>query len=319
MNKKFKEIKKQIKKYPNIVIARHIGPDPDAVSSQIALRDLIKEKYPDKKVYAIGSAYHRFKFLGTLDKIEEVAKETLLIVLDTPDIKRIDGININDYSYIIKIDHHPFIEKFANIEYIDDTASSTAQIILEFIFDNKWPLTKNIAKKLYAGIISDTNRFLYSYTTLKTFKLVTKLLEKTKISFLDIYPDLYAKPLNEIKLQGYIYQNLKTTENGVAYIKLTDEIIKELEVDSGSAGNMISDLNYINNIFVWVFFTEDKKNNQIRVNLRSRGPYINELAAKYGGGGHKHASGARLNSWSQADDLINDLDNLVKNYIEEKK
>lgn len=315
-NKTFKQIKKQIKIYNNIFIARHIGADPDALGSTIALRDLIKEKYPNKSVYAIGNPANRFKFMGNLDKVENIPKNSLLIVLDTPDSKRIDGIDINEFDFIIKIDHHPFIEKYANIEYIDDTASSTCQIILEFIYTCHYKLNKNIAEKLYLGIASDTNRFLYDYTTVKTFELVTKMLEETKINFTSLYESLYCKPLNEVKLQGYIYQNMTVTENGVAYIKITDALIKEFGIDSASAGNMINNLNYVNEILVWIFLSEDVKSNVIRANIRSRGPVINEVASRYGGGGHKFASGARLADWDLADKLISSLDELTKKYLE---
>lgn len=315
-NKTFKQIKKQIKIYNNIFIARHIGADPDALGSTIALRDLIKEKYPNKSVYAIGNPANRFKFMGNLDKVENIPKNSLLIVLDTPDSKRIDGIDINEFDFIIKIDHHPFIEKYANIEYIDDTASSTCQIILEFIYTCHYKLNKSIAEKLYLGIASDTNRFLYDYTTVKTFELVTKMLKETKINFTSLYESLYCKPLNEVKLQGYIYQNMTVTENGVAYIKITDALIKEFGIDSASAGNMINNLNYVNEILVWIFLSEDVKSNVIRANIRSRGPVINEVASRYGGGGHKFASGARLADWDLADKLISSLDELTKQYLE---
>lgn len=315
-NKTFKQIKKQIKIYNNIFIARHIGADPDALGSTIALRDLIKEKYPNKSVYAIGNPANRFKFMGNLDKVENIPKNSLLIVLDTPDSKRIDGIDINEFDFIIKIDHHPFIEKYANIEYIDDTASSTCQIILEFIYTCHYKLNKNIAEKLYLGIASDTNRFLYDYTTVKTFELVTKMIKETKINFTSLYESLYCKPLNEVKLQGYIYQNMTVTENGVAYIKITDALIKEFGIDSASAGNMINNLNYVNEILVWIFLSEDVKSNVIRANIRSRGPVINEVASRYGGGGHKFASGARLADWDLADKLISSLDELTKKYLE---
>lgn len=315
-NKTFKQIKKQIKIYNNIFIARHIGADPDALGSTIALRDLIKEKYPNKSVYAIGNPANRFKFMGNLDKVENIPKNSLLIVLDTPDSKRIDGIDINEFDFIIKIDHHPFIEKYANIEYIDDNASSTCQIILEFIYTCHYKLNKNIAEKLYLGIASDTNRFLYDYTTVKTFELVTKMLKETKINFTSLYESLYCKPLNEVKLQGYIYQNMTVTENGVAYIKITDALIKEFGIDSASAGNMINNLNYVNEILVWIFLSEDVKSNVIRANIRSRGPVINEVASHYGGGGHKFASGARLADWDLADKLISSLDELTKKYLE---
>lgn len=316
MNNSFKAVAKMIKKYNNIVIARHIGADPDALGSQLALREMIKNMYPNKKVLAIGNPSSRFKFMGTLDKCDDITEPALLIVLDTPDIKRIDGAILDDYDYVIKIDHHPVVDDFANLSIVMEDASSTAQILLELFFVNRFKITESIARLLYLGVISDTDRFLHDYTSVKTFALVTKLLEETNIDFTSLYAPLYMRPLAEIRFQGYIYQNMEITENGLAYIKITDDLLKEYGVDSASAGNMINDLKFVNEIITWAFFTEDKKSNLIRVNIRSRGPYINEIASKYNGGGHKYASGARLTSPKQIDDLIEDLDQAVLKYKE---
>ncbi len=315
----YRKIYKEIKKYPNIVIARHIGADPDALGSQFALRELIKNKFPNKSVCAIGNPSNRFKFMGVLDKKEEISKEdTLLIVLDTPDVKRIDSVNLEDYQHIIKIDHHPFVENFAAIELVDDNASSTCQLILEFTLKNRLKLSDTIAKNLFIGIASDTGRFMHNYTSNRTFQLVSILLEKTNIDFTSLYEPMYMRPLSEIRFQGYIYENMTVTESGVAYIKITEDMLKEFEVDSASAGNIISELKCVNEIMVWLFLTEDKKSNLIRANIRSRGPVINEIATIYGGGGHKFASGARLTSWNQADNLIKDLEKIAQEYKKEQ-
>ena len=311
----YKEILKQIKKYDTIVIARHIGADPDALGSQFGLKSIILNLFPNKKVYAVGNPASRFKFFGDLDKIDNVdISNAMLIVVDTPDIKRIDGVNISDFKYIIKIDHHPVIDKYANIEYIDDDACSTCQLILEFVFENKIRINKDIGEKLYLGIVGDTDRFLHDYTSNKTFELVSRLLKETDIDFTSLYKYLYQRPLSEVRFEGYIYNNLTLTDNGVAYIKITDKTMKEYGVDSAAAGNMINDLKFVNEIIIWVFLSEDVKSNLIRANIRSVGPYINEVASRYGGGGHKYASGAKLKTWEDADNLIKDYDNLLKEY-----
>lgn len=311
----YKQIFKVIKKYDTIVIARHIGADPDALGSQFALKEIILKTFPNKKVYAVGNPASRFKFFGNNEKIDNIdTTKGLLIVLDTPDIKRIDGVSLNNFEYVIKIDHHPIIDKYANIELIDEDSCSTSQLILEFIFNNKIEINKEIGEKIYLGIVGDTDRFLHDYTSSKTFSLVTRLLEETNIDFTSLYKVLYQRPISEIRFEGYIYQNLILTENGVAYIKITDRKLKEFGVDSAAAGNMINDLKFVNEIIVWLFLTEDIKSNLIRANIRSVGPYINDVATKFGGGGHKYASGVKLKTWDDSDKLINELDELVKNY-----
>ena len=311
----YKQIFKVIKKYDTIVMARHIGADPDALGSQFALKEIILKTFPNKKVYAVGNPASRFKFFGNNEKIDNIdTTKGLLIVLDTPDIKRIDGVSLNNFEYVIKMDHHPIIDKYANIELIDEDSCSTSQLILEFIFNNKIEINKEIGEKLYLGIVGDTDRFLHDYTSSKTFSLVTRLLEETNIDFTSLYKVLYQRPISEIRFEGYIYQNLILTENGVAYIKITDRKLKEFGVDSAAAGNMINDLKFVNEIIVWLFLTEDIKSNLIRANIRSVGPYINDVATKFGGGGHKYASGVKLKTWDDSDKLINELDELVKNY-----
>ncbi len=318
MNNSYKQIYKVIKKYKTIVIARHIGADPDALGAQFALQSIIRRLFPEKRVLAVGSQASRFRFFGLNDKFEEQNEDDVLcVVLDTPDIKRIDGVSLSDFKYIIKIDHHPFIEKFGNLELIDDEACSTSQLILEFAFANKIILNKEEGERLYLGIVGDTDRFLHDYTSSKTFKLVKKLLDMTAIDFTSLYKVLYQRPIAEIRFQGYIYQNLTLTENGVAYIKITDKIMREYGVDSAAAGNMINDLKFVNEIIVWVFLSEDVKSDLIRVNIRSVGPFVNELASKYGGGGHKYASGVKLKSFDEADKLVKDLDNLTKKFKED--
>ena len=318
--KLFKEILKQIKKYDIIVIARHIGADPDALGSQFALKELIQVNFKNKEVYAVGAIASRFRFMGSLDQIDNIdLTKALLIVVDTPDIKRIDGIeDISKFAEVVKIDHHPFIDKFGTYEYIEDSASSASQLVFKFILDNKLKITKKIAENIYIGIVGDTDRFLHDYTSNETFYLVNKLLEMSNIDFTKLYEPLYSRPLAEVRFQGYIYQNLILTDNNVAYIKLTDDIMKKYEVDVPAAGNMINDLKFVNEIYIWVFFSEDTKNNIIKANIRSRGPIINEVAMKYGGGGHIYASGARIKTWQEAESLINDLDKVMISYNENK-
>ena len=314
----FKDIYKKIEEYNTIVIARHIGVDPDALSSQLALRDSIKLTFPDKKVLAIGTGSAKFFNMGRLDKLEKV-KDALLIVLDTPDKKRVDSVDFSQFSYSIKMDHHPFVEEFCNLEYIEDTASSTAEIIMNFILNTNLECDKNIAETLYAGLASDSNRFLFDSCTSRTFGLVSLFLEKYKFELSNVYEKLYLRPMNEVRLEGYIGLNMIVTDNGLGYIKITNDILNELQVDSASAGNMINNFNYINEVLVWATITEDIKNDQIRVSIRSRGPEINTVAERYNGGGHKFASGAKLKTFDDALLLMRDLDNCLIEYNKDKE
>lgn len=317
MNYKF--IYKKIKQYNRIVIARHVGPDPDALASQIALKEMILNTFPNKEVYAVGMKASRFKYLGTLDKFDEkMYDNSLLIVVDLANVGRLDGVEIDKFDYTIKIDHHPFVEQFCQYEWIDDTASSACQMLAELALNTKLKLNKKIAEKLFIGIVSDTERFLFSYSTAKTFRIISKILEEYNFDITELYKKLYLTPLKEIKFQGYLANNLQVTENGFAYVKITTDILNEYNVDEATPGNMINKFNYINEIKAWALFTEDAKNNNIRGSIRSRGPIINKVAEKFNGGGHAYASGTRLKDFEEVDLLIKELDETCRKYKETK-
>jgi len=149
--------------------------------------------------------------------------------------------------------------------------------------------------------------------------LISKLMEYTKFDFTKVYDDLYLRPLKEIKFQGFIANNMVVTENGFGYLKITEEILEQFDVDAATAGNMVNNFNYIDEVLVWAMFSIDKNNgNTIRGSIRSRGPIINEVAASFGGGGHIYASGVRLKDFDEVDNIVLALDETCKNYQKTK-
>ena len=97
-------------------------------------------------------------------------------------------------------------------------------------------------------------------------------------------------------------------ENGFGYINITPEILKKYGVDPATPSNMINDFSNIRDVYVWTFVTYDEKNEVFKVNIRSKGPVINETAANFGGGGHKFASGVRTRDREVVDNLLKALE-----------
>lgn len=311
----YKQIYKKIKKANTIIIARHVGPDPDALGSTLGLKQVIIDNFPNKKVYVIGSPAAKFRYIGELDKMPENFDDALLIVTDTPDHKRVDGLDPRRIKNSIKIDHHPYVETMCELEWIDDKASSASQMVLELAFNTNLKITKEAGEKLYIGLVADTNRFMFSYSNSKTFALVSRLLKETDIDITEIYNKLYLRPYKEIKFQGYMAEHYQITLNNVGYLIVHDETLKAYNVDAATPGNMINSFNHINEMLVWVTATEDKELGSYRVSIRSRGPIINEVAANHGGGGHIYASGTRLKTEEEIMSLVQDLDEASKEYI----
>lgn len=313
MNKK---IFKAIKKYNNIVIARHINADPDAMGSSFALKEAINATFKEKNVFLAGVMSTRFSYMGRTNRFIEYDhnEDYLLICLDTPDKKRLDIDTIDRFAYKIKIDHHPHMETYCDLELIDDNKSSASEMVYDLIKETGLKMTKKVAEYLFYGIIADTGRFLFSNTTPYTMNVIASLINDYKLDTSKMYYNLYKRPINEFKLQGYMASNMKVTKNGVGYIKITSDIMDKFNLDSASSGDAINEFNNVIDFVVWISAIEDKKNNNIRVSIRSRGPEINKVAEKYHGGGHPLASGTRLLDFKEVDSLIEDLDKVCEKY-----
>ena len=315
----YKKIYKEIKKHKKIVLARHIGPDPDALGSTLGLKEIILKTFPKSQVYAVGTPAAKHKYIGDLDTFEDsMYEDSLLIVMDTPDIKRVDGLDPTKFKTKIKIDHHPVVDKYCDIEFVDDTASSACELVLELVYNTPLKLNREGAEKLYIGLVSDTNRFLYSYTKSKTFNLVSKLIKDTNIDITKLYNNMYLTPIKEKKLQSYAILNMNITNNKLGYLILNQEKLDELETDAATMTNIVNYLNYIDEMIAWVICAYDKNTEMIRASIRSRGPVINTVAAKYNGGGHVFASGARLNTFDCVSNMIKELDKVCEEYLNEE-
>lgn len=312
------KILKLIKKYSKIIIARHIGGDPDALGASFALKEIILENFKGKEVYVAGSSVSKFRFFGSHDKItDDMYEDALLIAVDIPDIKRLDGVDFYKFKDVVKIDHHPEIDKFSSYEIIDVDASSASEIVARWCYKCKLKMPWHAAQNIFMGIVADTNRFLFGANKTQTYEMILNLVKKEKIKPNELYEILYKRSMSEVRLEGFISLNMVITKNGLGYVKIKDDDLKKYGVDSASIGSIMNDYNFIDNLICWVIFTEDKKNNVIRTSARSRGVKINKLFEQYNGGGHVYACGAKLQSFSEADEIIDKLDLLCKEYKED--
>jgi phosphoesterase RecJ-like protein len=302
------KILETIEQYDTIIVHRHVRPDPDAYGSQCGLVEILKESYPDKKVYAVGQDEPTLHYMRMLDQIDdEVYQGALVIVCDTANAERICDKRYSYGDKLIKIDHHPNEDPYGDILWVDITASSCSEMIYEFYLfgkDKGLKMSDEAARLLFAGIVGDTGRFLFPSTTEKTFAYAGELIHY-RFSRKELFDKMYELDPNIIKLNGYILQHFEFLPNGVAYIKLTKELLAEYKAKPAEASLLVGTLGDVKGIKAWVFFIEEK--DQIRVRLRSKGPVINGVARKFKGGGHPLAAGASIYSWDEVDAVIKEL------------
>lgn len=309
------QILNAIQDFDTIIIHRHKRPDPDAVGSQMGLADILKTSFPAKKIYAVGKQYSSFDWLGVTDEIEDSAyQNALVIVVDTANQPRVDDDRYLNGKMLIKIDHHPNDDQFGDLMWVDETASSTSELIGEFCFQLKDQLmmTSNAARLLYAGIVGDTGRFKYPATTPKTFAVTSKLTEYDfDASAINQMEDEINLPLAH--LAAYTYDNLVIHENGAAHLVLSNAVLEPFNLGDESTSSIVPLPGNLKEVTSWAILVE-QKDGGYRIRLRSKGPAINELAKQYGGGGHPLASGAVLENDDEIEEFLTNLDKVVDDY-----
>lgn len=320
MNKNFKLVVEKIKKYDYIVIARHLNSDLDALGSQFGLKEWINLNFKNKKVYCVGENHSKYtykkKFIPESDKIDFENVPYLAICVDVNQLKRTDGGKLFEKAdYTICIDHHNPLgaDKF-DYMYVDSKSISCAQIIADFMLSCKFKkMNTNVCKYLFSGIASDSGHFFYEACDYKTFEIASKLLKIGKFNaYNDIFYIVDMNSLEDSKLVNNLFSKIVyDKDSGLAYYINSAQDLKELGVSASSANEKIASFNRIEEFEIILAASEDT-DGLYRCSIRSKVIPIVEVAQKYGGGGHKFASGAKGLDKEKLLAMIDDLKKLKK-------
>ena len=299
------KIQKEINKYEQIVLYRHVNPDLDAFGSQFGLYETLKTIYPQKKIILEGKMESDLMKLYPSYKQKQILDlPTLGIVLDTANKERIDG-DISLCEKMIKIDHHIVIDSYGDYNIEIPTASSCSEIVTLLLKEAEIKIPVEAANALYLGIIGDSNRFLYNSTSLKTFEAASYLLE-SGINIESLYQSLYLKKKADLEITKFIYNHYHE-DGGVAWYYLSSDDLKTLNISREQGLNYVNTLANIEEFSIWMAITQNDADHNYRVSIRSRNIAINEVANEFRGGGHAFASGATLLSLDELDLLIQRL------------
>lgn len=305
----------KIKQYETIIIHRHVRPDPDAYGSQAGLSKLIELNYPEKKVFITGQEESSLNFLVRMEEVPDEAYEgALVIVCDTANQARIDDQRYDQGNELIKIDHHPVVDEYGDIQWVDTSASSTCEMIYELYLHMKKDgaeMSGEAARLIYAGIVGDTGRFLFPSTTTRTLSYASELVYYD-FDRSALYNEMYKTPLPVAKLKGHILKNVRLKSAGYATISLTKDVLKEYGMTASETSALVGVLGDIEGILSWVFFVEEEES--IRVRLRSKGPVINKIAEQHNGGGHPMAAGATASDWKETEQIEKELKQVCIDY-----
>ena len=309
----FERIAELIRSHDPVILHRHRNPDGDALGSQIGLKHLILENFPGKTVYMVGDPAGRYGFMEdcVMDTVPDEAYRTALaVILDTSGKSLISDGRYAQAAATARIDHHLFVEPIAREEVTDASYESCCGLIVSMAQECGWRIPDLAAQSLFTGMVTDSGRFRYDATSARTFRQAALLMENN-IDTDRIYRHLYASDLEQVKLRAEFTRKIALTPHSVAYIYTTWQELQALPLDAFSVSRgMVNLMGDIKGVDIWVNYTETEDG--VLCELRSGTLNINPIAVKYGGGGHKKASGATVKDRVEAMRMLQDLDALAE-------
>lgn len=292
----------RIEKADSIVIFGHMNPDGDCVGSVLGLKYALQGIFPEKNVYAVGTRPSFINFMDASDDVtEETIKNSLCVMVDLSDVKRVEDKRITLTDNIVGIDHHEASEPFEHPLIRDPKAPSATYIIAKIFLERYHKIPAKAATPLFLGLITDSGRFQFDSNP-TTFEIAGELV-KAGADFSWCYNHLYVQSSKDLRFRSYVYSHFQFDGN-VAYFLVPRKAYLELGMTEQEAGCKVNLISLLDNHPLWCCFTE-LESGKIRTELRSNGKFnVQKVAVKFGGGGHIPASGCQLDSFDQVKDVL---------------
>lgn len=302
-----------IGEYGRIIIHRHSYPDGDALGSQLGLAALVRDNFPQKEVYVVGDDTSRLSFMNAvMDEIpDEYYENALAVIVDCGASRLINDERYKRAAKTLRIDHHLYCEEIADVDIVDSSYESASGMVAMFAKESGLKLSPASATALFTGMVTDSGRFVFDSVSARTFELAAFLMSQP-IDTGSLYYNLYAEDFADMIAKADNMHKIKFTPNNVAYIYTAQEDLENGEAAHSVSRKMVGLMRDIKGVYVWANFTES--DDGVLTELRSNRCNINPVAVKYGGGGHKKASGCVVKDRAEAMRLLADLDAVVAEY-----
>ena len=290
-----------LKESQTICVIGHVRPDGDCIGSQLAMTVALQNQ--GKKVYCWNEdrVPQKLAFMDPerlMQKPQKGLKFDVVLAVDCASLERF-GKLVNytkDRSVFVNVDHHQSNTRYGDINWIVSRAPSTGELIYRLIRAANWPVTVPIADCLFTAISTDTGSFQYPSTTPNTLHVAADLVNRGA-NLGRICEEVYQSfPLSRVRLLQRVFNHFRLTlDNRIGYFWLKPSDFSRTGCDASDSEGLIDHIRAIEPVQVAILF-EEMQPNLVRVSLRSKSPDINvnEIAGKFGGGGHTAAAGARI-------------------------
>jgi phosphoesterase RecJ-like protein len=298
----YKSVLNVIRRHQRFLVTTHHNPDADAVASALAMSIYLKSLGKKVQVLNEDACPEWLEFLPGTNLLKKVSDKAqvdyeVAIVLDCADLGRVGGVKkfIQKGKPLINIDHHVTNDRFGNINVVQSNASSSCEMVFDLFKQAKYPLNKNLALLLYAGIMTDTGSFRFENTSAHSHGIAKELMA-FKFSAAHMYDRLYVGiPVADMKMfSEVIHQARLLYDNRVYCVSMAKGVVGSFSKSFDLNEKLFSFLRSVEGIEVVVILTE-LNFKEIKVNLRSQKDFnVAALAQQFDGGGHKKAAGCKI-------------------------
>lgn len=311
-----------IEKNQKIAISGHIHPDGDCVGSVMGLYYYIRDNYPEKEVAVyLEEINPRFQFLKDIDTVKtEPDNQTydVIILTDCSDPERIgDFQKVYAHSgQSLVVDHHISNKGFGDISIIDPQISSASELLYTLLDPDK--ISIHGATALYMGIVHDTGVFKYSNVTGQTMSIAGKLIDLGVDQTGIIDDTFFAKTYIQNQLMGRaILESIMLLEGKCIFSYIKNKYFDFYGASYKDLDGIVDQLRITKGVEVAILITEIEPGVN-KVSLRSNHLVdVNEVAGKFGGGGHIRAAGCTMDGTIY--DVVNNLTLYIEAQLKEKE
>ncbi len=296
------KIVEAIRQHETFCVVGHIRPDGDCIGSQLGLGLALKNAGKKVTCWNEDPLPDKLAFMDPTGRWLQAPKAgrsfDCVIATDCATFERLGrvGACIARRKVFINIDHHASNTRYADLNWICPQEPSTGELIVRLLEAGGWPITPPIANCLFAAISTDTGSFQYPSTRPSTFHVAAKLVQRGADLGRICNEVYHSYSLSRVRLLQHVYNQFKlTADDQVAYFWLRKKDYERTGAKPDDSEGLIDHIRAIQPVVVACLF-EEMDGDLTRISLRSKNERIdvNNIAQKFGGGGHHAAAGARI-------------------------
>ena len=327
MPAQFETFRTLIELHTRFVLTTHVNPDGDGLGTEVAIARYLQKLGKQATILNYSATPDNYLFLANLHPIFQfepsqhahiIEDAEVILVMDTnhPDrLVDMKSVLLSSKAVKICIDHHLEPGDFADLYILDESSTSTGEIVFRLLnYLNSRSIDNESAIALYTAIMTDSGSFRYPKTDSETHKIIAQLIQMGADP-VAIYEHVYEhSSINRVRLLGLALANMQITDNGkIAYIVLTREMLDSTHTSEIDTEAFVPFTLTVDRVQIGLMFSEI--NGVVKVSFRSKGDiWINELAKEFGGNGHKNAAGARIPN-ARLDEIISQVLENAGSYI----